>query len=179
MIPSPTPVKHYRSAGKRFLKPSIQRFLQTQCPKLFGPLLAERLADKLVELVERQLPAKDHLHPGQMVWNAVAQHTRPDSPKVELVPVILTLVAPSDIKQLAQGTRMSTIAQTAIARLCREAQQQRHALPSAAGLGKAACHCLAPQRQPARLRFLCLPQDHYPSQNSRREEGSQDGGPGN
>jgi hypothetical protein len=124
MIPSPTPVKHYRSAGKRFLKPSIQRFLQTQCPKLFGPLLAERLADKLVELVERQLPAKDHLHPGQMVWNAVAQHTRPDSPKVELVPVILTLVAPSDIKQLAQGTRMSTIAQTAIARLCREAQQQ-------------------------------------------------------
>jgi len=48
--------KHYPSARHRFLQPSIQRFLQTQCPKVFGPLLAQHLAEKIVQLVEKQLP---------------------------------------------------------------------------------------------------------------------------
>jgi hypothetical protein len=90
MIPPRQSVKHYASARRRFLQPSIQRFLQSQCPKLLGPLLVERLAEKLAELVERQLPPKDHLRPGQMLWNAVSCRTRPDSPRLELVPVILT-----------------------------------------------------------------------------------------
>ena len=124
MNPAPTPRKHYQSAQGRFLRPSIQRFLQTQCPKVFGPLLAERLAEKLVELVEKQRPSKDHLQPGQLVWNAVSLHCRPDSPHRQLVPVILTLIDPSDIEQLARGTAMSAIAQKAIARLCCEAYQQ-------------------------------------------------------
>ena len=124
MMPQPQFVKHYRSARRRFLEASIQQFLQTHCPKLFGSLLAQRLAEKLVELVEKQLPAKNHLRPGQIVWNAVSIHSRPDSPRLQLVPVILTLISPSDIEQLAQGTRMSAIAQKAVARICREAQQQ-------------------------------------------------------
>jgi Protein of unknown function (DUF1670) len=124
MIAQPQPVKHYRSARRRFLQASIEQFLQTQCPKLFGSLLTERLAEKLVELVERQLPAKDHLRPGQIVWNAVSTQCRPNSPRLQLVPVILTLISPSDIEQLTQGARMSTIAKKAVARLCREAQQQ-------------------------------------------------------
>lgn len=124
MIPPPQSVKHYASARRRFLQPSIQRFLQSQCPKLLGPLLVERLAEKLAELVERQLPAKDHLRPGQMLWNAVSCRTRPDSPRLELVPVILTLVSASDVEQLAKGVRRSEIAQNAVARITREAQQQ-------------------------------------------------------
>jgi len=124
MIPQRQCVKHYASARHRFLKPSIQRFLQSQCPKLLGPLLVERLAEKLTELVQRQLPAKDHLRPGQMLWNAVSCRTRPDSPRLELVPVILTLVSPSDVEQLAKGSRLSEIAQKAVARITREAQQQ-------------------------------------------------------
>jgi Protein of unknown function (DUF1670) len=124
MNPRPIAVKHYQSARQRFLLPSIQRFLQTQCPKLLGPLLAERLAEKIVELVEKQRPAKDHLRPGQLLWNAVSVRTRPDSPKRELVPVILTLVDPADIEHLAQGQPMSAIAKNALARLCREAHQQ-------------------------------------------------------
>jgi hypothetical protein len=124
MNPQPTPRKHYQSAAKRFLASSIQRFLETQCPKLFGPWLAQRLAEKMVTLVEKQLPAKDHLRPGQLVWNAVSLASRPDSPNLQLVPVILTLVEPSDIEQLARGTPMATIAKQAIARLCCEAYRQ-------------------------------------------------------
>ena len=50
--------------------------------------------------------------------------TRPDSPKRKLVPVILTLIDPSDIEELAQGIPMTVIARKAIARLCREAFEQ-------------------------------------------------------
>ena len=104
---APQPVKHYASARRRFLQPTIQSFLQTQCPKVFGPLLAQRLAEKLGELIERQLPPKNHLRPGQLVWNAVSIQSRPDSPRLQLIPVILTLISPSDIDLLTKGTPMS------------------------------------------------------------------------
>lgn len=121
---APQPVKHYASARRRFLQPTIQSFLQTQCPKVFGPLLAQRLAEKLGELIERQLPPKNHLRPGQLLWNAVSIQSRPDSPRLQLIPVILTLIAPSDIDLLAKGTPMSQIAQRAVACITREAYQQ-------------------------------------------------------
>lgn len=116
--------KRYTSAKKRFLLPSIQNFLQTHCPKMFGPLLARFLAENLLALVEKQLPAQQHLKAGQIVWNAVSARTRPDSPKVELVPVILTLVAPADIELFEKATPTKAIAQQAIARICYEAHQQ-------------------------------------------------------
>jgi hypothetical protein len=82
------------------------------------------MAEKIVSLVEQQLPAKDYLRPGQCVWNAVSIRTRPDSPHCQLIPVILTLVDHSDVDELAQGARMPHLAQKAIARITREAYQQ-------------------------------------------------------
>jgi hypothetical protein len=124
MNPASFAQKHYHSAQQRFLLPSIRRFLQTQCPKVFGPFLAQQLAQKIVELVEEQMPKKDHLKPGQLVWNAVSVASRPDSPTLKLVPVILTLVDPSDIQELEKGARLHTIAEKAVARICCEAHQQ-------------------------------------------------------
>jgi hypothetical protein len=82
------------------------------------------MAERIVDLVDQQLPPKDYLRPGQCVWNAISIATRPDSPNRRLVPVVLTLVAPSDVQQLASGTHMSVIAGQSIARLCREAFEQ-------------------------------------------------------
>lgn len=124
MIPRPVAEKHYASARKRFLQSSIERFLDQEFPKTFGPVIRHKMAEKIVQLVNQQLPAKDHLRPGQCVWNAVSLRTRPDSPNCRLVPVILTLVNPSDTEELAQGTPMSQIAEKAIARLTQEAFQQ-------------------------------------------------------
>jgi len=124
MIPTPQSQKHYGSANKRFLQASIENFLESEFPRTFGPVIRQKMSEKIVDLVEQQLPAKDFLRPGQCVWNAVSIAARPNSPNRKLVPVILTLVEPSDIELLAQGTQMSEIAGQSIARICREAFKQ-------------------------------------------------------
>jgi hypothetical protein len=116
--------KQFNSARKRFLQSSIENFLDKEFPRTFGPVIREKMAEKIVALVDQQLPSKDHLRPGQCIWNAVSITTRPDSPNCRLVPVVLTLVDPSDTEQLAQGTPMSKIAQKCIARICQEAYEQ-------------------------------------------------------
>jgi len=49
------------------------------------------------------LPLKDHLKPGQIVWNAVDIRTRADSKNPKFVPVILTLISEKDIEKLTKG----------------------------------------------------------------------------
>jgi hypothetical protein len=124
MIAQPQAQKHFGSAQKRFLQSSIEGFLDREFPRTFGPVIREKMAEKIVDLIDQQLPAKDHLRPGQCIWNAVSVATRPDSPNCRLVPVILTLVDPSDVQQLARGIPMSVIARQSIARICQEAFEQ-------------------------------------------------------
>ncbi len=110
MIAPPQSHKHFRSAQKRFLQSSIETFFDKELPRTFGPVIRQKLAERIVDLVNQQLPQKDHLRPGQCVWNAVSISTRPDSPNCRLIPVILTLVDSSDVEQLARGVSMSVIA---------------------------------------------------------------------
>lgn len=124
MIAPPQSQKHFGSAHKRFLQYSISSFLDREFPRTFGPVIRQKLAEKIVDLVNQQLPPKDHLRPGQCVWNAVSIATRPDSPNCRLVPVILTLVDSCDVEQLARGIPMSVITQQSVARICREAFEQ-------------------------------------------------------
>ena len=114
MIPPSTHVKHYASAKKRFLEASIVRFFEREFPKLFGPTMARKIAQELVTLVDRQLPAKDHLRPGQCVWNAVSRTTRPDHPRHRIVPVILTLVNDTDIHLYETGANIRVIRERAL-----------------------------------------------------------------
>lgn len=124
MISKPAYERRFRSAQKRFLQASIAGFLDREFPKMFGPVIREKMAEKIVELVDKQLPHKDYLRPGQCVWNAVSKDTRPDSPNCRMVPVVLTLTNHADTEQLAQGTHMSVIARQAVARICQEAFEQ-------------------------------------------------------
>jgi hypothetical protein len=124
MIQQPQAQKHFGSARKRFLQSSIENFLDKEFSRTFGPVIRQKMAEQIVDLVDQQLPPKDYLRPGQCLWNAVSIATRPDSPNCRLVPVILTLVDSSDVEQLARGVRMSVIARQSIARICREAFEQ-------------------------------------------------------
>ena len=137
MIASPLAERHYGSARKRFLQSSIEHFLDREFPRTFGPVIRQKIAQQIVVLVDQQLPAKNHLRPGQCVWNAVSIRTRADSPHCQLVPVVLTLIDPSDIEQLASGTPMSAIARQAIAR---NAAMKPEAGPLAIGLAYSGDH---------------------------------------
>jgi hypothetical protein len=78
MIEQPQSQKHYGSAKKRFLQASIENFLDREFSRAFGPVIRQKMSEKIVELIEQQLPQKDFLRPGQCVWNAVSISTRPD-----------------------------------------------------------------------------------------------------
>lgn len=116
--------KHYTSAHKRFLQESLSRFFAEQFPRTFGPVICRRLAADVLALVERQLVPTSHLRPGQCLWNAVSIETRADSPHLQLVPVVLTLVDSQDISRWEAGARIGEIRQHALARVLEEAYQQ-------------------------------------------------------
>ena len=99
-------------------------FFQKEFPKLFGPIIREKLADELIRLFEQQSPPITRLQPGQLLWNALDKNTRGDSPVRRFTPVVLSLVTPTDIEQLEQGTKPSVIAQHTVARMMHEAYQQ-------------------------------------------------------
>lgn len=124
MIEQSYAVKHYTSAHKRLLEASIAQFFDRNFPRFFGPEIRDRIAQELIALVETQMPATEHIRPGQCLWNAVAIETRADSSKLRLLPVILTLVDDTDITRLAAGESVGQIAQDATARLLREAHDQ-------------------------------------------------------
>ena len=124
MIKTPECVKRFNSAKARFLKGALENFFQRELPKLIGPILREKLVDEIIALLEQMLPLKDHLKPGQMVWNAVDIRTRADSNNPKFVPVILTIIDEQDIEKLANGTPMSKIRDHAIARVQNETHKQ-------------------------------------------------------
>lgn len=117
-------IKRYSSAKTRFLKPVIMNFFSSEFPKLFGPIIREKLADELITLFESNCPKVKRLKPGQLLWNALDKNTRGDSPLRKYVPVVLSVVTEADILQLENGLLPSVIAKNTIARIIKEAYQQ-------------------------------------------------------
>jgi len=124
MIKTPEYVKRFNSAKVRFLKGTLNSFFKQEFPKLIGPILRNKLIDELIKLVENTLPLKDHLKPGQIVWNVVSVSTRADSPNPRFVPVTLTIIDEEDIEKLTKGVPMSQIMEQAIGRIVQEAYAQ-------------------------------------------------------
>jgi hypothetical protein len=124
MFTKPFCVKHYNSAQQRFLKPLIMAFFQRQFPKLFGPVIREKLADELVTLFHRYCPPTKTLKPGQVLWTALDKRTRGDSPQRKFVPVVLSLVTPDEVDALTKGMKPAVRARHAVARMFHEAYQQ-------------------------------------------------------
>ena len=116
--------KHYHSAHKRFIKPAIENFFETEFPKMFGPCIRSNIADKLLEIFYANHKDTKHIKPGQILWNAIDKNTRADSPRMKTVPVILTMVDQEDIYRLENGSPISEFRQHVIARITQEAFSQ-------------------------------------------------------
>lgn len=130
MIRTPDSIKRYGAAKFRFFKPVVVNFFAREFPRLFGPVMRERLADELIELFEALAPESTTIRPGQMLWNALDKNTRGDSPNRKYVPVVLSIITEEDVDQLIRGTSMSIISKHAIARIIREAYAQGGILSS-------------------------------------------------
>lgn len=130
MIRPPDSVKRYSSAKERFFKPVIMNLFARECPRFFGPVLREKIAEELLALFESLSPETSRLKPGQILWNALDKNTRGDSPKRKYVPVILTVISEEDVQLLVEGVLMSKITENAIARMIREAYSQGGILSS-------------------------------------------------
>ena len=115
---------HYKSAHKRFLKPSIERFFEIELPKMFGPNLRSTIADKLLEIFHSNNIETKTLKSGQMLWNAVDKNTRPDAYNMRIIPVVLSLVTDNDITNLENGISIMKHRQNVIARITKEAHEQ-------------------------------------------------------
>lgn len=124
MLPASQKSKHYKSAHKRFLKPAIENFFETELTKYFGPGIRCLIADEMIKIFQANNRDINSIKPGQVLWNAVHKDTRADSPKMKLVPVILTLVSDDDISKLENGLKVSEHKQNVIARILKEAYSQ-------------------------------------------------------
>ena len=124
MIKSPDSVKRYDAAKHRFLRPVLINFFAREFPKLFGPVMRERIADELIDLFEKTTPEIKRIKPGQILWYALDKNTRGDSPKRRYVTVVLSVITEKDVEQLAKGVPMFVVAQNAVARMINEAHEQ-------------------------------------------------------
>jgi hypothetical protein len=124
MIKSPDSVKRYNAAKHRFLRPVLINFFAREFPKLFGPIMRERIADELIDLLKKTTPEVKKLKPGQILWNALDKNTRGDSPNRRYITVVLSVITEKDVEQLANGVPMSVVAENAVARMITEAHKQ-------------------------------------------------------
>ena len=127
---SPDSIKRYSAAKQRFFKPVLVNFFAQEFPKLFGPIMRDRLADELIYLFETMAPEVKRIKPGQILWNALDKKTRGDSPNRKYVSVVLSLITEDDVSQLTNGVPMSQITKKAIARMILEAYAQGGILSS-------------------------------------------------
>jgi len=130
MIKAPDSVKRYNAAKHRFLRPVLINFFAREFPKLFGPVMRERITDELIDLFEKTTPETNRIKPGQILWNALDKNTRGDSPNRRYVTVVLSVITENDVEQLANGVPMSVVASNAIARMIKEAYEQGGVLSS-------------------------------------------------
>jgi len=59
--------KHYNAAKHRFFKPVVINFFEREFPRLFGPVMREKLADELIKLFDALAPEASRLKPGQLL----------------------------------------------------------------------------------------------------------------
>lgn len=124
MIPKSASVTRYGSALDRFLKPAIVNFFEREFSGMFGPIVRENIAGALVDLFNSLCPETSRLKPGQLVWTALDQKTRADSPKKRLKPIVLSLITQDEISRFIKNESIIKIRQSVMARMFKEAYEQ-------------------------------------------------------
>lgn len=118
----------YSAIAKKGFRPALKQFMSREFPSLMGPKVLELFVDEMEKLIDTYYPRADRVKPGQLLWYAVAKEDKPSFGKsiteTKLVPVILTLITPEEVQELADGKTFSELQQRLIRRLFYEADEQ-------------------------------------------------------
>lgn len=124
---------HYKAHYGPLAQKTLPNILKRELMEQFGfenmGLIADRLIERFLDILDQYQPAKVRLLPGQVLWLAVAADEKCGYGKTmmrsRLVPVTLTLVAPSDIEQMAAERKtFKELRPQLVARLLKEAKGQ-------------------------------------------------------
>lgn len=129
MRPRPRAQAMYGPLQAKTFAVALSHFLTEEFPHLGGTKVRDLFVAEVCRMVEQFYPVPQRLRPGQTIWLAVDKTDKPKGnhrplTQTRLVPVILTLVSPEDIRALAQGTPQTQVTQQVIARIHREAEVQ-------------------------------------------------------
>ena len=120
--------KLYGPQAAKTFRNILSQFILNEFPRLGGPWVVGHFVDKLFALFDEHHLTHDRIQPGQTIWMAVAADERSSYRKpmsqTRQVPVVLTLLNPSDITSFRQGTPRHEVLGQAIARVAREAYAQ-------------------------------------------------------
>lgn len=118
----------YGSLQAKTFPAALGELIAREFPHLGGPKVRELFVAEVARLVDRFYLPRERLRPGQTVWLAVDKTQQPYDhlrmADTRLVPVVLTLVAPEDIRALVEGATRTEVSQKAILRLHQEADAQ-------------------------------------------------------
>lgn len=160
LLPNPKNRLKYRdSAFGRSAEKTLHNILKRELLFNFGyedkVAIADLLVDRFLALVREYSPDPAGLQPGQALWLAVAVDAPPTRgrtmPLTQMVPVVLTLVHPDDLRRRKEGEKWRDIFPDVVARLFLEAYEQGGvlAIPDVVAL----CGCCYSNAQHARQRW--------------------------
>jgi len=120
--------KEYEPQLHKTFQSAVMAFLEREFPHLTGPLTRQTFVEALEKIVEQFYPPVSHLKVGQMLWVAVAKGEKANYGKkmssTRLVPVILTVIDPSDVERRMKGESPPTFKSAILARVLKEAEAQ-------------------------------------------------------
>ncbi len=124
---------YYKTIYGPLAAKNIHNILKKELMDQFGfenmGLIADSLIKRFIEIMNEYTPDKKQILPGQILWLAIAENDRGAPGKFvwmsRLVPVILTLVSPEDLEQMARERRNHIeLRPQVVSRVLKEAKAQ-------------------------------------------------------
>jgi predicted transcriptional regulator len=114
---------------------AIEAFLSCECPQLGGIRTRQVLVRSIADMVRQFYPETSHMKPGQVTWPTVHRDEFSSYGKsikeTRLTTVVLDLVQSQDALERAKGKKLRVIKKEAVARLCKQAFNQKGCLTNA------------------------------------------------
>lgn len=127
--------KNYGPMKEKTFLGALNAFFKQECPHLGGDRIRKVLVQSIAAIVDQFYPETSHLRPGQISWVTVDKGESPGFGKraseTRLRSVILDLILASDVDDRIQRKHVFAIRQEAVARLCKQADEQGGCLTTA------------------------------------------------